>query len=369
MELSMNDLSRTSNLPTYEDSPNAISSRESACGASPCEKPDGPTTGLFGQAHAHVNLSASQARSLGFLTSGTFGRRGTGLSANARKRGTILSKSLESRLRVRTDCLGSTLFKLTWKQRVTPSRRKISALRASVRRIYDKDYSSWPSPNVSRGAWHERPDGTRSLKLAGAVQLTNWRSPQSTDGEGGVMDIREGAAGKYKLRDEAHLASWGTPNSLDTIHRESNRPSREATNRKAGYLTEQIQLVNWATPSSRDYKDTAGMSETGINPDGSIRKRLDQLPRQVLLMEHGQMPNGFTAETKSSGQLNPAHSRWLMQCPKRHDICSPGFASWALIQMFLNGSSPLPDLIALAVSEATEMPSSGRSRRRSLKAI
>ena len=40
----------------------------------------------------------------------------------------------------------------------------------------------------------------------------------------------------------------------------------------------------WATASARDWKDTVGMATKGVNPDGSIRKRLDQLPRQAQLV-------------------------------------------------------------------------------------
>lgn len=40
-------------------------------------------------------------------------------------------------------------------------------------------------------------------------------------------------------------------------------------------------LTNWPTASSRDYKDTPGMSQTGINPDGSERQRTDQLARAM----------------------------------------------------------------------------------------
>jgi hypothetical protein len=40
----------------------------------------------------------------------------------------------------------------------------------------------------------------------------SWRTPSSSDGEGGIMQMREGASGKYKLRD--HVAHWATPNSF-----------------------------------------------------------------------------------------------------------------------------------------------------------
>lgn len=37
--------------------------------------------------------------------------------------------------------------------------------------------------------------------------------------------------------------------------------------------------TGWPTAAARDWKDTPGMSVVGVNPDGSTRVRLDQLPR------------------------------------------------------------------------------------------
>ena len=112
---------------------------------------------------------------------------------------------------------------------------------------------------------------------------------------------------------------------LRTIDREGLRPSRIATNRKSGYLTEiiplsavptpqkhdertrgnteansQSELCSVATPSARDWKDTSGMSQTGVDPDGSIRSRLDQLPRQAQLADSGQTAPGGTPATAST---------------------------------------------------------------------
>ena len=61
---------------TYEDTNNVISSPESVVGPTPCDWLESPMIDLFGQEVVPVNLSARQAKALGLLTSGTYGRFG-----------------------------------------------------------------------------------------------------------------------------------------------------------------------------------------------------------------------------------------------------------------------------------------------------
>jgi hypothetical protein len=90
---------------------------------------------------------------------------------------------------------------------------------------------------------------------------------------------------------------------------------------KNGKLEDTVQCCSVSSPSARDWKDTSGMSETGVDPDGSIRSRLDQLPQQAQLADSGPTATGGTRETKSTGQLNPDYSRWLMGLPIEFSNC------------------------------------------------
>ena len=138
----MNDQLKTSSLPNWLSTHNAISSPESESGALLCEKQAGPMTDPFGQEAARVNLSARLAKVLGLLTSGTFGLRSTTSSASA-----ALQQSLANRLRAGTVLSGSTLYKLTWKDRALPSGRRICALRASALRTSDNASIGLPTPS------------------------------------------------------------------------------------------------------------------------------------------------------------------------------------------------------------------------------
>jgi hypothetical protein len=87
-------------------------------------------------------------------------------------------------------------------------------------------------------------------------------------------------------------------------------------------LTQIVALSSVARPSARDWKDSPGMSETGVDPDGSIRKRLDQLPRQAQLADSGATATGGTAKTANSGQLATDYSRWLVGLPTVWESCA-----------------------------------------------
>jgi len=256
----MNDQSKTSCQQTLQDTLNAIFSPGSECGPTHCAEQVGLMIDKYGREVVLANLSARQAKQADLLTSGTYGHTGsTSFNTENQKR----SQSLASKLQVKTGLLGSTLYKLTWKERATPAGRSISALRASVRRTSDKDSSLLPS---------------------------GWVTPSARDWKDSGADITPRKdTGKERfdqLPRQANLAGWLTP----------KLPSGGGVLNGRWKLEDQILAIDTNSPAR--------------------------------LTASGEMLTGSTAGMESGGQLNPAHSRWLMGLPK--SWCEAAIQAWTV---------------------------------------
>ena len=142
----MNDQSKISSLAISEAINNVTSLQASADGPRPCVSLGGLTVGQFGRALAPANLSASQAKALGLLTSGIYGRHGFTSSASA-----SLASSSVSRLKQRFDTAGSIWYRQIWKERAMPSGQSYWAHTASAHRISETAATGWQTPTTRDG--------------------------------------------------------------------------------------------------------------------------------------------------------------------------------------------------------------------------
>ena len=260
-----------------------------------------------------------------------FGLCGSDSSASA-----ALQSSLASRLQMAMESLGSTLYVLTWKERATPSGRLICALRASARRTDDSAFTSWPTPKASdslRGGclnrnFQDTTEGGRS-NLCDRAMLAAWPTPTCNDSKGSAYTYSGGNHDKpaLKLPGAPLLAGWATPAAKEAGGTPEGFRARKEAARARGAelgvsltsLSLQVQLASWATPTARDHKSDRSR-KTDSEQYGSKGR---PLARQALLAASGPTPTGSTARTKSGGQLNPAHSRWLQGLPPVWDEHAP----------------------------------------------
>jgi hypothetical protein len=217
----------------------------------------------------------------------------------------------------------STRCALTWRVKDTKSSRSYFLLQASTRRTAATESGLLLTPTTRedpvdldkfKARMEKYPNGTTMPNLATQVQqmlptpqanCSKGMSPQNVELRGNKLyNKKTGQQIQSSPEQWAKMGMLPTPNTMDHIQREGMRPSRAATNRKTGYLSEMAQLL--PTPMAQEGSKISGKA----NQDSLTKRARQQTGKTsqlspLFVEEMMGFPKGWTASPFQSGEENP----------------------------------------------------------------
>ena len=215
--------------------------------------------------------------------------------------------------------------------------------RTLAHRISENGGGLWPTPVADGDRTTNYKQGATSLGFA-----ARWSIPTPTPSDnwtGNLESSQQSEGSMHSVTLPGFVQRFPTPSTMDHIERKGMRPSRAATNRTTGYLSEEV--TKWPTPTgddtnnvtraSGDFQSLSREAQLWPTPATSQNyKPVRPLAPSEANGTHGTMLVGAVGDRHPDhigGKLSATWVEWLMGIPEGWSALEPlaegAYEEWA----------------------------------------